>query len=1103
MRSDGGIGKRLKTKTLQMAAMLSALFFLSALASFAQNQFDKRRIDNIEITFGASRRSNSLVEQYKLIARDALGTIYSTPRIRDSIEALYATRAIDTITVSAQMNAAGGVDLSYDIKRKTQAQRVDVTVENAPGDNITREDILFKLNLLDPGTAITEQTLKDNADEILDYMRERGYYKAEVSYEQRKLASDNEIGVTFRVVLNPQSTVERFAINIEGLTTPIEPRRLKLDTGDRYSRDRLTAALQEVRNRLKKDKFLAPQLNEPRVTYDSDTNTVAIELTGKAGPTVEMNIETDKGPGKTKEATQIDLFPVLRDGTLDYSAIVEGERRLENRYQEQGYFFADVTPVCSVTPPISDIENNPVQNGTNFLCSLLGSEDLMGRAVEIRYAVKLDRRLTLREIRVQGTDKLTYEDIKTVLRSQPANALGFIPILGYGNGYTSAAVLEEDLSTVKSLMWELGYRDAQVRVNQGVSPAGDDLIITFVVEEGIPSVVTDVSILGNSAIPTAELEARLPALAGRHYSRARVRNAVRSLAEYYSDHGYYNARVVSKLIETPPTAGAVQRDVGIELVIENEGKRVRINEVLIAGNDKTNEKAIRRALTLQKGGLLKAGDIYTSEQNLYGSDVFSRVDIKAQPAGDAGPDERLSNVIVNVEEQPSRLMTYGGGYSTDTGLNGFFDIRHQNLFGNLWQGGFRIKVSQRQQLIRFDFVHPRFMRDGAKRFSPLTLSLQYQRDTTVTRFFRSAFDQGTFGIVQRVDPKGKAIDEFGRATGSPTLNKLAFYAETSRTINRKSRSLLFLRYRFEDVRLFKINSLLIKDLLVPDARTRISGFGVTFARDTRENCSQKQSLLDLIAKGEPSAPCRYNASDPTRGSFLTAEYNVSLPFLGANVGFHKMQASANFYYTVGRLRQTTFAARAIVGAGQVFAGGNRFTNAAFPSLNGLLPISERFFGGGSNSLRGFKYEVAGPRVAIMPTGTFRNSKGNQVFLDPFTVPFGGNAIAVVNLEARVGISPSFRVVPFYDGGNVFRRPGDIFKAKPVPANNVELVNQRALWTHTFGLGLRLKLPVGGEFGVDYGRMINPPRFLIPQQSGPNAIYQLRKDQIHFRFSQAF
>ena len=117
---------------------------------------------------------------------------------------------------------------------------------------------------------------------------------------------------------------------------------------------------------------------------------------------------------------------------------------------------------------------------------------------------------------------------------------------------------------------------------------------------------------------------------------------------------------------------------------------------------------------------------------------------------------------------------------------------------------------------------------------------------------------------------------------------------------------------------------------------------------------------------------------------------------------------------------------------------------------------------------------------VVPQGVFRNSKREPVFLDPFTVPFGGNALAVVNLEARIPLTKSLRAVPFYDGGNVFRRVSDIFNPPDVPANDVLQRNLRALWSHTVGLGLRIKTPVGGEIGIDYGHLLNPPRFLIPQ-----------------------
>ncbi len=1080
---------------------------LSTLSITAQSNYERKQIDKIEISFGQADINLPQAEQYRIIARDALGTTYSSTHVRDAIDALYSTKKIDTITVAATVNSTGGVDLRFNIKRKTQAEKVSVVIGPTVGDPVLEQDLLFKLNLLSPGTAITEQTLRNNADEILNYLRERGFYRSEVVYERRPLQNENQVGVTFKVTPNNQAKVDEFKINIQGYDKPILASQLKLKKDGYFSRDRLMADVAKIRETLKKDKFIAPTLDDPRITYDSDTNTVSIELKGKVGPAVDVKIQSADEKtkiGKVSSTTQTKLLPIKRDGTLDYSAIVEGERRLENYYQEQGYFFTNATPVCSITPAINDSENKPIDNNTEFLCSLLGGEDLMGRKVEVNYHVDLDRRLRLTKIRVKGTDKLSVEDIQTVLGSQVATVLGVVPFLGYGRGYTSEAILEDDRATIQSLMSELGYRSAEVRVNQGVSTDGKDLIITFVVEEGPPTIVSDVNIVGNKAIPTSELIQQLPSMSARTYSRARVRNAVQQLSLFYSKQGYYDARIISSVIDVPAKPGDEKREVRLEFKVENEGKKVRIDRILVNGNEATKTEAILRAITLQPGDLLRAADVYSSEQNLYATDAFQRVEIKLQPKGDsAGGDERLTDLIVNIDEQPERLASYGGGYSTDVGANGFFDIRHVNLFGNLWQGGARVKVSQRQQLAQFDFVNPRFIHDGEKRFAPLTLSVLYQRDTTVTRFFRSVFDNGTFGIVQRVDATGKPIDTFGNKVGSPTLNRFAVSAETSRTVSQKNRSYLFLRYKYEDVRLFNIESLLIKDLLRPDQKVRTSGFGATFVRDTRRNCSVKYSLLDLIAKGETSDPCRYNASDTTNGDYLTADLNVSVPVLGANIGFVKFQANYNIYYTLPALNNTTFAARVVLGFGSVFSGGNRFTNAAYPSLNGLLPISERFFGGGSNSIRGFSFEEAGPRVVIVPTGSYRNSKGQPVFLTPFTVPFGGNAIAAINLEARVPISKSLRAVPFYDGGNVFRKASDIFHAATVPANNVELQNQRAVWTHTLGLGLRIKSPIGGEFGVDYGRLINPPRFLIPQLIGPNAIYQLPKDHIHFRFSQAF
>ena len=1085
--------------------LLFTFYFLNFSTVSAQNKYEDRLIiEPVEITFEGNDRDFSAAEQLRLTARNALGERYSAVKIREAIQAIYDTRRVVSVSVEATEVGADSVRLRFVIKRKTQAERVSVAIIGDPvGDRVTEDELLFRLNLVTSGSPVSEQVLQTNATAILEYLRDRGYYKSEVKYLQTPSVSDTRVGVTFNVTPNDQARVGEFKIDIAGFDTTKLREKLKLKPGEFYSLEKLNGDVERIRKALREEDFFAPELSEPRVVFESETNTINISITGKVGATIKVSVEADDE--KVGEGTQNRLLPIKREGSLDYSAIVEGERRLENYFQEQGYFFADVTPVCSVLPVFTEAEASYTVNETNLLCSSLSAADLTSRTVEVKYQADLNRQLKLVDIRIEGTNLLPIEEIRTVLKSQTASILGVIPYLGYGRGYTSRELLNEDIDTIRSLMRELGYRNAKVTSRQGVSPNGEDLIITFVVEEGKPTRLSEVDITGNTAFDDATLTTQLPNLVGQNYSRAKIRNGQRKLAEFYSNQGFYDAKISFSIIELG--ADDSEERVKIEYKIENEGRKVFINRVLISGNEMTKREAILRAVNLRAGEILRAADIFSSEQNLYATDAFKRVEIKPEPAGE-NASGRLTDVIINVEEQAPRLITYGGGFSTDAGAFGFFDIRHFNLFGNLQQGGARVRISRLQQLAQIDFSNPRFMRDGrnadgTRRFAPLTFSAQYQRDSTVTRFFRSVFDSGTFGIVQRIDEEGNPIDEFGRETGDPTINRLTLSAETSRTVSVKDRSILFVRYKFEDVRLFKIGSLLIKDLLLPDSRIRTSGFGATFVRDTRQNCAIKYSLLEIIARGEVGEPCRYNASDPTNGEYLTAEYNVSLPFLGANTGFHKFQASYYRFYTVKFLKNTTFAGRGVLGLANVFSNGNRFSSSQFPGLDGILPISERFFSGGSNSLRGFDFESAGPRIVIAPQGTFRNSRGEIVGLNPFTVPFGGNALAIVNLEARVPLTESVRAVPFYDGGNVFRRVKDIFNPPDVAPNDVVSQNLRAVWTHTVGLGLRVKAPIGGEFGVDYGYLLNPPRFLIPQVNAPNAVFQVRRGQLHFRFSQAF
>jgi outer membrane protein assembly complex protein YaeT len=1131
LSARGGIDKSislLASLFLLMGLILAASVFNLHAQVMLDPRFENRPIAEISIKDerGVSDpATRSLIQE--AIQRE-MGQTYSLVRTRAAIRAAYATGKIESVTVYVSEVPDGRLKIDFSVRKKSLVRRVLVNVKEHDGKTISPDEIQLRVDLVRPGMDITDESVNRNITSILVYLREKGYFDASVEGQIQRTAQATDATVVFTVNPKTQSRIRDLRIAINGADNDRLRRALKLKKGSLYSDEARGADVERLRRALQEQEFFVPTLEEPTLIRVGETE-IDLLIEGLAGPRVEITVEA--GREKVSSETLLKLLPVKRLGTLELSAIIEGKQRLERYFQEKGYFFAQVTPRCDVSILPDDLKDQGIPRNSEELCGFLSSLELQGLDVDIIYSTRLrisSRLVSIRfegieDFRVRGSQifridepealtdgsaQFPEKELKALLQSREASLLGVLPYIGYGRGFTNSEILEEDEETLRNIFFELGYRDANVYHLQGTDITGAGLIITFVIEPGERTRVGKISFANNIEFGEDRLRAVLAAessgsLEGRPFSSALVRTWTRRLSEFYSNQGFFNARVRSTISSEQNSENSIQ----VIFSIENEDSEVVTGNILVAGNENVSRESVVRSLDIRSGRLLRSADIFTSEQRLYETDVFRGVEIKTQSAGNDEKGRQIADVNVNLEEQPTRLITYGGGYSTDGGPFGSFDIRNLNFLEKLQQAGGRVRISRLQQLVQLDYLNPNFIRDGFKaddsrRFAPLTVTAQYQRDSTVTRFFRSALDRGTFGIVQRLDEDGEPVDQFGAPAGSPTINRFSLSAETSRTLSTRNRTVLFARYRYEDVRLFNIDSLLIRDILEPDAKTRISGPGISIVRDTRTNCRLRYRLEEIVTRGDTANRCRYNPSDPTSGDYLTADYNFSAPVLGSNIGFQRLQLSYTRYATPPQLRNTTFAGRVILGMAGIFSRKDRFRNSQAPELDGILPISERFFGGGSNSLRGFEFESAGPRLVLTPQGTFRDQDGNIINLTPFTIPFGGNGLFVANLEARIPLSESIRLVPFYDGGNVFRRVRDIWKSPDVTANPVD-GNLNAKWTNTVGLGFRLKTPIGGELAIDYGYLLDPPKFLVPQQTGPDGVYRLRQGQFHFRFAQAF
>jgi outer membrane translocation and assembly module TamA len=180
-----------------------------------------------------------------------------------------------------------------------------------------------------------------------------------------------------------------------------------------------------------------------------------------------------------------------------------------------------------------------------------------------------------------------------------------------------------------------------------------------------------------------------------------------------------------------------------------------------------------------------------------------------------------------------------------------------------------------------------------------------------------------------------------------------------------------------------------------------------------------------------------------------------------------------------------------------------FAVASDISAQESVPLPERFFGGGADSLRAFGYNEAGPRDTGAPLGPGGPSS------QPTGFPLGGNALFFNNVELRFPfIGENIQGVFFHDMGNVFSSLSNI--SFRFHQNNLQDFNYTV---HAIGFGVRYKTPVG-PIRLDLAYSINPPSFLgfggtptellqcnpsLPPSSLPSYCQSTRQNSGHFQF----
>ncbi len=129
---------------------------------------------------------------------------------------------------------------------------------------------------------------------------------------------------------------------------------------------------------------------------------------------------------------------------------------------------------------------------------------------------------------------------------------------------------------------------------------------------------------------------------------------------------------------------------------------------------------------------------------------------------------------------------------------------------------------------------------------------------------------------------------------------------------------------------------------------------------------------------------RDNQREPTRGTYNRFSFEYAGGFLGGTNDFYKLEYEASIYIPLGKLVW-------LLHAEIDYADGHH---------NQVLPYFERYFLGGSRTVRGFREDSIGPK----------DSYGNNL---------GGNKALLFNTELIIPIAGPLKAVLFFDAGDAY------------------------------------------------------------------------------------
>jgi outer membrane protein insertion porin family len=616
-------------------------------------------------------------------------------------------------------------------------------------------------------------------------------------------------------------------------------------------------------------------------------------------------------------------------------------------------------------------------------------------------------RLLIKRVSFEGNRAFSESELRGLMATKEEWIFTFIT----NRGVLDRDMLTNDMAILANYYYDHGYIDHKID-EPVILRARDGLEIVIRVHEGEQYHVGKVEIGGDLIVDGKEILKQVKITSGQIFRGSRLRDDITTVTEMYTNKGFAFAQV-DPVTKVNPT----EKNVDVALMI-TRGPPVYFNRVLIAGNTKTQDKVVRRELLATEQELFSGNNVTQSRNALQRSGYFEDVQLTTKKTDQ--PD--TVDLHVDVKEGATGTFTVGAGYSSGDGFLFNSSIAEKNLFGRGQRISGNFSLGSKRQDFIFSFNEP------------------YWNDT----YMAIGFD--AFNTTREYDSYDDKRLGFGINTSYPLkYARLPFFGGANTVTARGADEL---SVSFQPTMWDYMRGGMAYNL----TRETIDDIALGATSSIRDQ--QGTSLTSSMTPGV-TYDSRDHFFNPTEGA--QSAFSVKFAGLGGDNRFIKADISGHWYYSL--LKDPNWGGTYVLSLGGGLGYGLGFIEQGTSQSD--LPLFERYFLGGMNTVRGFADRSIGPQETNCVI-----ISGNRVPVCTSDI-IGGDKAAFFNAEITFPVMEQYglRGVAFFDAGHAFNS-NDFFNFSDIRRS----VGFGGRWLSPFGplrveLGFALNKLPGDETSV--------------------------------------